>query len=77
MVVPRAPASLERAGRALNFFYRSFLLGDKSVAGTGFAPLPILTQARIVSLLSGFRTPDGKLVPVLSQSHQAVWVASR
>jgi phosphate transport system substrate-binding protein len=68
VLVPRSPALLERAGRALNFF--SFLLGDKSVAGTGFAPLPILTQARIVSLLSGFRTPDGKPVPALSQAHQ-------
>jgi phosphate transport system substrate-binding protein len=77
VVVPRAPTSLERAGRALNFFYRSFLLGDKSVAGTGLAPLPILTQARIVSLLTGFRTPEGKLVPVLSRSHQPLRVASR
>lgn len=72
VVVPRSPASLERAGRVLNFFYRSFLLGDKSVAGTGFAPLPILTQARIVSLLSGFRTQDGKPVPVLGRAHQPV-----
>jgi phosphate transport system substrate-binding protein len=76
VVVPRSPASLERAKRALNFFYRSFLLGDKAVAGTGFAPLPIFTQARIVSLLSGFRTLDGKLVPVLSQSHQPFGFAS-
>jgi phosphate transport system substrate-binding protein len=67
IVVPRAPASLERAGRALNFFYRSFLLGDRAVAGTGFTPLPTATQARIVTLLSAFRTPDGKLVPVLGE----------
>ncbi len=77
VVVPRSPASLERGGRVLNFFYRSFLLGDKAVAGTGFAPLPLLTQARIVSLLSGFRTPDGKLVPVLGQAPQPLLVSAR
>ena len=66
VVVVRSPASLERAGRTLNFFYRSFLLGDKAVAGTGFAPLPTATQARIVALLAGFRTPDGRPLPVLA-----------
>lgn len=66
VVVVRSPASLERAGRTLNFFYRSFLLGDKAVAGTGFAPLPVATQARIVALLAGFRTPDGRPLPVLA-----------
>jgi len=65
VLVPRSPASPERAGRVLNFFYRSFMLGDKSVAGTGFAPLPATTQARIVALLSDFRTASGQLVPVL------------
>lgn len=65
VLVPREPVSLERAGRTLHFFYRSFLLGDKAVAGSGFAPLPIATQARIVSLLSGFRTQSGQPVPVL------------
>jgi phosphate transport system substrate-binding protein len=66
VVVPRAPSALERAGRAMNFFYKSFLLGDKSVAGSGFAPLPTQTQARIVALLADFRTPSGQRVPVLS-----------
>jgi phosphate transport system substrate-binding protein len=73
VVVPRSPASLARGGRVLNFFYRSFLLGDKAVAGSGFAPLPLLTQARIVSLLSGFRTPDGRPVPVLGGARQPVF----
>lgn len=68
IVVPRAPASIDRAGRTLNFFYRSFLLGDQAVAGTGFAPLPVVTQARIVALLSGFRTPDGRQVPVMGDA---------
>lgn len=65
VVVPRAPTDLQRAGRTLNFFYRSFLLGDKAVAGTGFAPLPVATQARIVKLLSEFRTPSGERLPML------------
>lgn len=76
VLVPRTPESLERAGRTLNFFYRSFLLGDKAVAGTGFAPLPIATQARIVALLASFRTADGKPLPVLSQA-RALDLASR
>ncbi|MGJ7512568.1 phosphate ABC transporter substrate-binding protein PstS [Variovorax sp. GT1P44] len=71
ILVPRSPASVERAGRTLNFFYRSFLLGDKAVAGTGFAPLPILVQARIVGLLTTFRAVDGRAIPVLSQAHPA------
>jgi phosphate transport system substrate-binding protein len=72
VVVPRAPKDVDRAGRALNFFYHSFLLGDQAVAGTGFAPLPTLTQARIVALLSTFRTTDGRLVPILGQATEPV-----
>ncbi len=67
VVVPRAPKDVDRAGSTLNFFYRSFMLGDRAVAGSGFAPLPVATQARIVALLSSFRTVDGRLVPILSQ----------
>lgn len=66
VVVPRAPESLERAGRAMNFFYKSFPLGDKAVSGSGFAPLPTPTQARIVALLADFRTLSEQRIPVLS-----------
>lgn len=65
VLVPRAPESLERATRTLNFFYQSFLKGDRAVAGTGFAPLPIATQARIVKLLSNFKMPSGQRIPVM------------
>ena len=65
VLVPREPESLERATRTLNFFYQSFMLGDRAVAGTGFAPLPISTQARIVGLLSNFKTTGGQAVPVV------------
>ena len=75
VLVPRQPATVERAGRTLNFFYRSFLLGDKAVAGTGFAPLPLLTQARIVSLLTSFRAKDGRPVPVLGGGSPGVPLA--
>jgi len=68
VLVPREPESLERASRTLNFFYQSFLLGDRAVAGTGFAPLPIATQARIVRLLTTFKTPSGQTVPVMGAS---------
>lgn len=65
VLVPKEPESLERASRTLNFFYQSFLLGDSSVVGTGFAPLPIATQARIVRLLNSFKTSSGQTVPVM------------
>lgn len=65
VLVPKAPESRERASQTLNFFYQSFLLGDRAVAGTGFAPLPIATQARIVKLLSDFKTPSGEYIPVI------------
>ena len=77
ILVPRSPTSVERAGRTLNFFYHSFLIGDKAVAGTGFAPLPTLTQARIVGLLTSFRATDGRLVPVMSERSPAYRVAIR
>ncbi len=65
VLVPREPVSLERASRTLNFFYQSFLKGDSAVAGTGFAPLPVATQARIVGLLANFKTPGGQSVKVI------------
>lgn len=65
ILVPRQPASLARASRTLNFFYQSFLVGDRAVEGSGFAPLPINTQARIVGLLSNFHTIDGEPVRVM------------
>jgi phosphate transport system substrate-binding protein len=77
VLVPRSPEALERASRTLNFFYRSFLMGDRAVAGTGFAPLPIATQARIVALLSNFRTPAGQTIPVVGDLVKEVSLASR
>jgi phosphate transport system substrate-binding protein len=65
VLVPRRPESIQRASRTLNFFYRSFLMGDRAVAGTGFAPLPIATQARIVVLLTSFKTSSGQPIPVM------------
>lgn len=67
VLVPRTPESLERASRTLNFFYQSFLKGDRAVAGTGFAPLPIATQARIVKLLSEFKTSSGQPIPAMGE----------
>lgn len=76
VLVPREPESLERASRTLNFFYQSFLKGDSAVAGTGFAPLPIATQARIVKLLSNFKTPSGQTVRVIGDLGARAVVAS-
>lgn len=79
ILVPRTPQSVDRASRTLNFFFRSFQQGDRAVAGTGFAPLPIATQARIVALLSSFKTPAGEPIPVLGEGtgQSATVAASR
>ena len=70
IVIDSKPAAPERTARALNFFYRSFLMGDRAVAGTGFAPLPAETQARVVALLSTVRAPDGKPLPVMGGAEE-------
>ena len=76
VLVPREPVSQERASRTLHFFYQSFLKGDSAVAGTGFAPLPISTQARIVGLLSNFKTPGGQSVKVIGDLGSKTVVAA-
>lgn len=56
IVINSKPAAPERR-RALNFFYRSFLMGDRAVAGTG-----LRTPRRRPAwwpLLSTVRAPDG------------------
>ncbi|MEZ5707329.1 MAG: phosphate ABC transporter substrate-binding protein PstS [Burkholderiaceae bacterium] len=64
ILVPRQPKSVSRAAQTLNFFYQSFLLGDKAVAGSGFAPLPSAIQAKIVAELTTFRTANGEPIQV-------------
>ncbi|EER60097.1 phosphate ABC transporter, periplasmic phosphate-binding protein [Acidovorax delafieldii 2AN] len=77
IVIDSKPAAPERTARALNFFYRSFLMGDRAVAGTGFAPLPVETQARVVALLNTVRTPDGKPLPVMGEAAEGGRAALR
>lgn len=67
VVLPRVPNDAERAGQAMSFFYRSFLLGDRSVADSGFAPLPVRVQAKIVAMLSTLRAADGRPVSVIDR----------
>ncbi len=73
ILVPRQPKSVTQAARTLNFFYQSFLLGDKAVAGSGFAPLPSAIQAKIVAELTTFRTASGEPIRVFDpqSSHQS------
>jgi phosphate transport system substrate-binding protein len=66
VVVDRSPQSLERSAQTLSFFYEAFLQGDRAVAGSGFAPLPPATQARIVGALANFRSADGQRVPLMA-----------
>jgi phosphate transport system substrate-binding protein len=68
VVVDHKPASAQRAAQTIQFFYRAFMNGDKAVAGTGFAPLPLRTQARVVGLISALRTRDGERIPTLGSA---------
>jgi phosphate transport system substrate-binding protein len=54
----------------LKFFYWAFLKGDEVISGTGFAPLPIDVQARVVRRLSEVRTESGEPINLLALPHQ-------
>lgn len=48
VLLDRRPKDVERARSTLRFFYWVFLQGDNMAAESGFVPLPISMQARIV-----------------------------
>jgi phosphate transport system substrate-binding protein len=65
------------ASRTLKFFYWAFLKGDDIVRGTGFAPLPIEVQARVVRLLGEVKSKDGLPIDYISDAQHRTMVAMR
>lgn len=61
--LPQAAASTERT---LRFIYWCFMNGDELTRGTGFAPLPITTQAKIVNRMSKVKARDGGVISFAS-----------
>ncbi len=58
---PKTPAN----AKALQFFYWAMQKGDAVIAGTGFAPLPVATQTRVVQQLAAVVAQDGKPIKLL------------
>jgi len=58
VLVDRKPRDLARARSTLKFFFWAFLQGDRMAAETGFVPLPVSTQARVVGRFRDIVTPD-------------------
>jgi len=54
------PADAERATRAMRFLYWCMMHGDDLTRGTGFAPLPVNLQARLMARFASVKTADGK-----------------
>lgn len=59
------PARASDVEPAMRFLVWSFLQGDRLVSGTGFAPLPVLLQARLFARLMQVRPRDGRAVHLL------------
>jgi phosphate transport system substrate-binding protein len=70
VLVESAPKTASKAQAVLKFFYWAFLKGDEVISGTGFAPLPIDVQARVVRRLSEVRTESGEPINLLALPHQ-------
>jgi len=62
ILVDAAPPTAAKAEPAFRFIYWCFMNGDKLTQGTGFAPLPPTTQAKVASRLSAVRPADGRVV---------------
>ncbi|MED5619822.1 phosphate ABC transporter substrate-binding protein PstS [Ideonella sp. BN130291] len=66
VLVDAAPAQAEQAGPALRFLYWCFMHGDELTRGTGFAPIPVSLQSRLVARFAKVKGQDGKLPAYLS-----------
>ncbi|MGY4830306.1 phosphate ABC transporter substrate-binding protein PstS [Sphaerotilaceae bacterium SBD11-9] len=60
------PKAADAAAPALRFLYWCFLHGDDLTRGTGFAPLPIVVQARIAARFASVKAQDGRALHYLS-----------
>jgi phosphate transport system substrate-binding protein len=73
ILVDANPLVAAEASRTLKFFYWAFLKGDEIVRGTGFAPLPVEVQARVVRLLAEVKSQDKLPIDYMSdREHQTI-----
>ena len=52
---------------ALRFRYWCFMHGDDLTRGTGFAPLPVILQARLAARFAVVKAQDGKVLDYVSK----------
>jgi phosphate transport system substrate-binding protein len=67
VLVDAQPKTAERARPALQFLYWSYLNGDKLIRLSGFAPLPMVVQSRLMQRFQMIRPQDGQ--PLNFYSH--------
>jgi phosphate transport system substrate-binding protein len=77
ILVDANPLVAAEASRTLKFFYWAFLKGDDIVRGTGFAPLPVEVQARVVRLLGEVRSQDKLPIDYMSDAQHQTILAMR
>jgi phosphate transport system substrate-binding protein len=59
-LVDANPKTADGAAATLRFLYWCFLHGDDLTRGTGFAPLPITVQSRLVARFASVKAQDGQ-----------------
>ncbi|ARN18454.1 phosphate ABC transporter substrate-binding protein PstS [Piscinibacter gummiphilus] len=62
-----SPAKGDDALPALRFLYWCFMHGDDLTRGTGFAPLPVILQARLAARFAVVKAQDGKVLDYVSK----------
>lgn len=60
VLVDAQPKTAEGAKHALQFLYWTFLKGDALLRSTGFTPLPVAIQARLISRFQKIQPLDGQ-----------------
>src|SRR5262249_50047951 len=65
ILVERTPKNVARSKQTLKFFYWVFLQGDAMAADTGFVPLPVSVQARVVATFRQVKDTSGNTVEFL------------
>jgi phosphate transport system substrate-binding protein len=60
ILVERKPQDPERVRKVLSLFYWAFSQGDQMASDTGFVPLPLNVQSRVISKFRNITTPSGE-----------------
>lgn len=60
LLVDAQPATAGGASPALRFVYWCFMHGDQLTRGTGFAPIPVVLQARLAERFTQVKPKDGQ-----------------